>query len=164
SADGSGPRPVHAARRASACAAVRSDAAPARRNMGLVVQALWRFRRVLYASTRSELRKRFAGSILGPIWPFLYPLLFLSAYLFLWMVVFNMRFPGMGRLGYVVYVFCGLVPFLFLSEALTSGAVSFRQNMQIIYSVIMPLDVLTTPPVLYTSHITLLSRHLPSQH
>jgi lipopolysaccharide transport system permease protein len=109
--------------------------------MNVVVEALWRFRRILYASTRSELHKRYAGSLLGPIWPFLYPLLFLSAYLFLWMVVFNLRFPGMGRLGYVVYVFCGLVPFLFLSEALTSGAVSIRQNMQFIKSVIMPLEL-----------------------
>ncbi len=109
--------------------------------MSLVFDSLWRFRRVLYASTRSELRKRYAGSLLGPLWPFLYPLLFLSAYLFLWMVVFNLRFPGMGRLGYVVYVFCGLVPFLFLSEALTSGAVSIRQNMHFIKSVIMPLEL-----------------------
>jgi lipopolysaccharide transport system permease protein len=106
-----------------------------------VLDTLWRFRRVLLASTRSELRKRYAGSLLGPIWPFLYPLLFLSAYLFLWMVVFNLRFPGMGRLGYVVYVFCGLVPFLFLSEALTSGATSIRQNIQFIKSVIMPLEL-----------------------
>jgi len=123
--------------------------------MTLVLDALWRFRRVLYASTLSELHKRYAGSILGPIWPFLYPLLFLSAYLFLWMVVFNLRFPGMGRLGYVVYVFCGLVPFLFLSEALTSGAVSIRQNMQFIKSVIMPLELVPTRAVLValSSHV-----------
>lgn len=123
--------------------------------MSLVFDALWRFRRVLVASTRAELRKRYAGSLLGPVWPFLYPLLFLGAYLFLWMVVFNTRFPGMGRLGYVVYVFCGLVPFLFLSEALTSGAVSIRQNMQFIKSVIMPLELVPARAVLVA-----LSSHL----
>jgi lipopolysaccharide transport system permease protein len=120
-----------------------------------VLQALWRFRRVLFASTRTELRKRYAGSLLGPIWPFLYPLLFLSAYLFLWLIVFKLRFPGMGRLGYVVYVFCGLVPFLFLSEALTSGATSIRQNMQFIKSVIMPLELVPARAVLLA-----LSSHL----
>lgn len=109
--------------------------------MNAVVGSMWRFRRILMASARSELRKRYAGSLLGPVWPFLYPLMFLGAYLFLWLVVFNMRFPGMGRLGYVVYVFCGLVPFLFLSEALTGGAVSIRQNIQFIKSVIMPLEL-----------------------
>jgi lipopolysaccharide transport system permease protein len=106
-----------------------------------VFAALWRFRRVLYASTRAELRKRYAGSILGPLWPVLYPLLFLGAYLFLWLVVFNLRFPGMGQLGYVVYVFGGLVPFLFLSEALTASAVSIKQNMQLIKSVIVPPEL-----------------------
>lgn len=116
--------------------------------MNAIVGAVWRFRRILLASARSELRKRYAGSLLGPVWPFLYPLLFLGAYLFLWLVVFNMRFPGMGRLGYVVYVFCGLVPFLFLSETLTSGAVSIRQNIQFIKSVIMPLELVPARVVL----------------
>jgi lipopolysaccharide transport system permease protein len=116
--------------------------------MSAILAAVWRFRRILLASARSELRKRYAGSLLGPIWPFLYPLMFLGAYLFLWLVVFNMRFPGMGRLGYVVYVFCGLVPFLFLSEALTSGAVSIRQNIQFIKSVIMPVELVPARAVL----------------
>lgn len=123
--------------------------------MTSVLEAVWRFRRILYASTRAELRKRYAGSILGPIWPVLYPLLFLSAYLFLWLVVFNLRFPGMGRLGYVVYVFCGLVPFLFLSEALTAGATSIKQNIQFVKSVIMPLELVPVRAVLIalSSHV-----------
>ena len=123
--------------------------------MTSVFDSLWRFRRVLYASTRTELRKRYAGSVLGRVWPFLYPLLFLSAYLFLWMIVFNLRFPGMGRLGYVVYVFCGLVPFLFLSEALTTSVTSIRQNIQFIKSVIMPLELVPARTVLIalSSHV-----------
>ena len=43
-----------------------------------VIESMWRFRRVLYSSTRTELQKRYAGSLLGPVWPVLYPLLFLS--------------------------------------------------------------------------------------
>ena len=116
--------------------------------MSAVIDALWRFRRILLASTRAELRKRYAGSLLGPIWTVLYPLLFLGAYLFLWLVVFKVRFPGMSRLDYVVYVFGGLVPFLFLSEALASGAVSIRQNIQFIKSVIMPLELVPARAVL----------------
>jgi lipopolysaccharide transport system permease protein len=120
-----------------------------------VFESVLRFRRVLYASTRAELLKRYAGSLLGPVWPILYPLLFLSAYLFLWMVVFNLRFPGMGRLSYVVYVFGGLIPFLFVSEALTAGVVSIRQNIQLVKSVIMPLELIPVRAVLVA-----LSSHL----
>jgi len=120
-----------------------------------VIESMWRFRRVLYASTRTELQKRYAGSLLGPVWPVLYPLLFLSAYLFLWMVVIDVRFPGMGRLGYVMYVFCGLVPFLLLSESLTAGVVSIRQNIQLVKSVIMPLELIPVRVVLVA-----LSSHL----
>jgi lipopolysaccharide transport system permease protein len=120
-----------------------------------VIAAIWRFRRVLYSSTRTELQKRYAGSLLGPAWPVLYPLLFLGAYLFLWMVVIDVRFPGMGRLGYVMYVFCGLVPFLLLSESLTAGVISIRQNIQLVKSVIMPLELIPVRAVLValSSHV-----------
>src|SRR5262249_60648598 len=103
-----------------------------------IIESMWRFRRVLYASTRTELQKRYAGSLLGPVWPVLYPLLFLCAYLFLWMVVIDVRFPGMGRLGYVMYVFCGLVPFLLLSESLTAGVLSLPPNIHLLTSRIIP--------------------------
>jgi lipopolysaccharide transport system permease protein len=123
--------------------------------MTAVFESMLRFRRVLYASTRAELLKRYAGSLLGPVWPILYPLLFLSAYLFLWMVVFNLRFPGLGRLSYVLYVFGGLIPFLFMSEALTAGVLSIRQNIQLVKSVIMPLELIPVRAVLValSSHV-----------
>src|SRR6185295_12018171 len=71
----------------------------------------WRLRSVLYASARVELKKRYAGSLLGPAWTVLYPLLFLGVYLFLWLVVFRVRFSeSTTALDYVVFVFGGLVP------------------------------------------------------
>src|SRR5476649_2491550 len=84
-----------------------------------LVVSQWRLRRVLYASAKAELKKRYAGSLLGPAWAFLYPLLFLSMYLFVWLVVMKMREPGLGRLDYVLFVFSGLVPFLYLDRKST---------------------------------------------
>jgi len=59
-----------------------------------LVRRQWQFRRILWASAQIELHKRYAGSLLGPLWTVLYPLLFLGVYLFVWLVVFPVRFPG----------------------------------------------------------------------
>lgn len=114
-----------------------------------IVAAHWRLRRVLLASARVELQKRYAGSLLGPVWTVLYPLLFLSVYLFLWLVVFQVRFsPATSALDYVLFVFGGLVPYLFLVESITSAAVSIRQNIHLVKGVIMPMELIPTRAVL----------------
>lgn len=115
--------------------------------LAVLLTGQWRFKRVLYASAKAELKKRYAGSLLGPIWPVLYPLLFLSVYLFVWLVVFNVRFPGLGRLDYVVFVFSGLVPFLYLMDTLTHSSVVIKQNIQLVKSVIMPVELIATRTV-----------------
>jgi lipopolysaccharide transport system permease protein len=112
-----------------------------------LVVSQWRLRRVLYASAKAELKKRYAGSLLGPAWAFVYPLLFLSMYLFVWLVVMKMREPGLGRLDYVLFVFSGLVPFLYLMDTLTYSAVVIKQNIQLVKSVIMPIDLIATRTV-----------------
>jgi lipopolysaccharide transport system permease protein len=111
-------------------------------------EAHWRLRRVLYASAKVELQKRYAGSMLGPVWTVLYPLLFLSVYVFLWLVVLRVRFPGeTSRLGYVVFVFGGLVPYLFAVESVTTAAVSIRQNMPLVKGLIIPVELIPTRAV-----------------
>lgn len=109
---------------------------------------IWRYRRILRATTLVELKKKFAGSALGSIWLVLHPLIFLMIYLFLFLVVFKVRFPDMSSLGYVVYVFAGLVPYLALMESTTTGAVAIRQNMHLVRNVIVPIELVPVRTVL----------------
>jgi len=109
-----------------------------------LLRSQWRRRRLVMTSSVVEMRKRHAGSLLGPVWLLLYPLMFLGVYLFVWMVVFNVRFPGYNELDYVVFVFAALVPFLLLSEVATGSVAVIRQNMHLVKSVIMPLETLPT--------------------
>jgi lipopolysaccharide transport system permease protein len=105
-------------------------------------------RRLLVAITRVELAKRHAGSVLGLTWVVLQPALLLSVYLFVYMVVFKIRFPGYSRLDYVLYVFCGLVPYLGFMEALTSGGVSIKQNMHLVKNVMLPIELIPVRSVI----------------
>ena len=104
--------------------------------------------RLLAAITRVELGKRHAGSILGLAWVVLQPALLLAVYLFVYMVVGGRLGGGESRFAYVLYVFCGLVPYLGFMEALTSGGVSIRQNMHLVKNVMLPIELIPVRSVL----------------
>lgn len=106
-----------------------------------VLSAAARFRSVLRATSLLELKTRYAGSALGSAWIIVYPLVFLSIYLFLYMVIFKVRFAGMSELGYVVFVFAGLVPYLVMMESITRGVLIIRENIHLIKNVIMPVEL-----------------------
>jgi len=107
-----------------------------------IVGIIYRYRRMLAAITRIELAKRHAGSVLGMAWVFLQPALLLSVYVFVYMVVLRMRFEGFSRFDYVLYVFCGLVPYLGFMEALTTGALSIKQNIHLVKNVMLPIELI----------------------
>lgn len=113
-----------------------------------LMNSIAQHKRLLFATTRVELQRRYAGSALGLLWVVINPLLFLSVYLFLFLVIFKMRLPGLSNLGYVVMVFSGLVPFLAATEVTTASALSLKQNMHLIKNVIMPIDLIPVRTVL----------------
>lgn len=112
------------------------------------VAELWRHRPVLVATTRIELKKRYAGTFLGPIWLIVYPLLFLGVYMFLYMVIFKVRFPDLSEFSYVVLVFCGLVPYLALMETASSATSIVRQNIHLVKNVMLPIELIPARVVL----------------
>src|SRR4051812_9144813 len=113
-----------------------------------MTRIIFRYRRMLAAITRIELAKRHAGSVLGMAWVVLQPALLLSVYVFVYMVVLRMRFPGFSRIDYVLYVFCGLVPYLGFMEALTTGALSIRQNIHLVKNVMLPIELIPVRSVI----------------
>ena len=107
--------------------------------------------RLLVAITRVELSKKYAGSVLGAAWLILQPALLLSVYLFVYLVVFKIRFPGFSRLDYVLYVFCGLVPYMGTIDAITLGSVSIKQNIHLVKNVMLPIELVPVRAVLVAS-------------
>jgi lipopolysaccharide transport system permease protein len=100
------------------------------------------YRKIVWATTRIELEKRYAGSVLGGLWIVLQPTLLLSIYLFLYLVVFRLRFPGFSTMDYVLFVFSGLIPYLGFMEAATNGCLVLRQNLHLVKNVMLPIELL----------------------
>lgn len=111
------------------------------RSSGQMLALITRYRRILIATTKVEISKRYAGSSLGLVWVGLYPLLLLGVYLFVYLVVFKMRFPGYSEMDYVLYVFAGLVPYMGLSEAIQAGTQSIKQNIHLVKNVMLPIEI-----------------------
>lgn len=105
------------------------------------IMSLWQNKHVLLAITKSELKKKYAGSVLGASWLFIYPACLLSIYLFVYMVVFQMRLPDKTPMEYVIYVFAGLIPYIGFMEAVNIGTGSIRSNFHLIKNVMLPIDL-----------------------
>jgi lipopolysaccharide transport system permease protein len=112
------------------------------------VHLLWRYRSLLWTTAVNDLRMRLAGSILGLVWVVGYPLLLLTAYATVYLFIFDLRLPNMGQTDYVLFVFCGLVPFLGTAEALGTGVTSVTSNATLIKNTLFPIDLIPVKAVL----------------
>jgi homopolymeric O-antigen transport system permease protein len=123
---------------------LRAVASASRTMVGII----YRYRRLLASITRVELAKRHAGSVLGMTWVVLQPGLLLGVYLFIYMVVFPVKLQNFSEFEFVLYVFCGLVPYLGFMEALTTGALSIKQNIHLVKNVMLPIELIPVRAVL----------------
>src|SRR5580765_4664972 len=96
--------------------------------------------RVLWALTVIESRRKYAGSILGMLWYPLYSALLLGCYCFVYMVIFHSRFKDLGTYDFVLFVFAGLIPFLGLSEAVSTSTQSVRQSLALLRNAVFPIE------------------------
>lgn len=109
---------------------------------------IFRYRTMLWQTTRNDIRARFAGSVLGLLWLVLYPLLLLGAYAFVYILVFKVRFALFNTNEYVLLIFCGLIPFLGFTEALAVGITSVTSNSRLIKNTLFPIDIIPVKAVL----------------
>ena len=100
------------------------------------------YRQIFQATTIGEFERRYAGSVLGKAWIILYPALLLSIYLFVYIAIFRVRFGVGGQLEYVVFVFCGLIPYIGFMESTVQSCVSIKQNIHLIKNVMLPIELI----------------------
>lgn len=113
-----------------------------------MIRTLTQHAGLLAAITRVEFQKRYAGSVLGVSWLVLQPALLLTVYLFVYLVVFKVRFPGFSEMDFVVFVFAGLVPFLGTIEAINGAALSIKANMHLVKNVMLPIELVPVRTVM----------------
>ena len=95
------------------------------------------------------LRARYKGSALGFAWNFVIPLLQLVVFWVLFGVILGTRpVTASGEHPYAVFLFVGLLPWTFFSNALQAGAASIVANGAIVKRVRLPVQLLPAASVL----------------
>jgi lipopolysaccharide transport system permease protein len=112
---------------------------------------LARYRELLLRTTLIEIRSQYAGSALGMLWVFLGPLLLLTLYSLVYVMIFNVRPVAMSTGEYILYVFTGLIPTIAFASALTSGANALALNKQVLLNTVFPAEILPLRAVLVQS-------------
>jgi lipopolysaccharide transport system permease protein len=109
---------------------------------------LYKHRKLLFSVTINELTSRYAGSLMGFGWAILSPLLIISVYSVIYLVIFKVKTSSMSSSDYVLYIFSGLVPFLSLSESLAFGVSSVVSNKNVLNNTVFPIDLAPAKAVL----------------
>ena len=108
---------------------------PSRGWLRLGINELWQYRELLYCLTWRDIKIRYKQTVLGFLWAFLQP--------FTKMIVFTFVFGRMAKLDsegfpYPIFVFAGLLPWQFFSEALNRSSQSVVSSASVITKVYFP--------------------------
>jgi lipopolysaccharide transport system permease protein len=91
-----------------------------------------------------DVRGRYVGSALGAFWSVAHPLLQLVTYTFVFATVLKVRVTDAGGtdVPFVLYLACGLFPWLAIQEAVTRSATCLVDNPTLVKRVVFPVEVL----------------------
>jgi lipopolysaccharide transport system permease protein len=104
---------------------------------------LYRYRALIGTLVLRELRARYRGSVLGFLWSFLNPLLLMLVYVLVFSVY--LRVPMQG---YAVFLFTGLLPWLWFSSSLGHAAGVIVGSGALVKRVLFPAEILPLVSVL----------------
>jgi len=104
---------------------------------------LWSHRGLVGALVLSDLRFRYVGSSIGFFWTVVNPIIELVTYTFVFNVLIGIRFhPEGGTTQYALFLFCGMVAWLAVSDGLTRATTSVPDHGHLLRRVDFPAAVL----------------------
>jgi lipopolysaccharide transport system permease protein len=101
----------------------------------------WHYRELIRAVVRRELAVRFRGSVLGPLWAVLSPLVILLTYT----VLFSITIPQLAQGGiadYAAAIFIGLIVFNLFSELAYRAPMLLHEHVNFVKKSIFPSETI----------------------
>ncbi|WP_304181547.1 ABC transporter permease [Leptotrichia trevisanii] len=102
-----------------------------------ILKEIYNYRQMIYSLVNKELKVRYKGSILGFFWTFLNPLLQLIIYTIVFSVILKSNIKN-----FHIYLFVGLVPWIFFTTCIQAGSVSIVANKDLVKKIYFPRIVL----------------------
>lgn len=102
----------------------------------------WRHRELIRAVVRREFISRFRGSLLGPAWAVLSPLIMLLTYTALFSITVPQLSTGMSLVDYASGIFIGLIVFNLFSELAYRAPMLLHEHVNFVKRSIFPSETI----------------------
>lgn len=101
------------------------------------IKELYEYREMIFSLVRRDLKGRYKGSALGFLWTFINPLLQLGVYTLVFSTIMRN-----GIEDYYLFLFVALIPWIFFSSCLSSGAACIWAQQDMVKKIYFPREVL----------------------
>ena len=108
------------------------------------IEETWKYRALIWALVVRHTNARYRGSVLGFVWSFLNPVLLIAIYALVFK--YYIRFDHVQN--YALFLFCGLLPWIWLSASLSEATSSVSGGGSLVTKALFPAHVLPTVSVL----------------
>ena len=112
--------------------------------MKRIILELWRFRALIWALVWRHLQTRYRGSFFGFLWSFLNPLCLIAVYSLVFQ--YYIRFQSVEH--YTLFLFTGLLPWIWFSSGLLEAIGSISAGGSLITKAMFPAHILPIVSVL----------------
>lgn len=117
------------------------------------IEEIWENRRLLFDLSKKDYQKRFSGTYFGVGWAFIQPTLSILVYIFAFQ--FGFRSVDIVGVPYAMWFTCGIVPWLFLSDGISTASNSFLEYDYLIKKVKFNITILPLVKILSSLYIHL---------
>ncbi|MCP5047785.1 MAG: ABC transporter permease [bacterium] len=107
------------------------------------IRGIWEYKYLIYNLVARDLKVKYKGSTLGFVWSLLNPLLMLVVYTVAFKFVLKVKVEN-----FTIFLFSALLPWNFLSSALSVGVSSITENGNLVKKVYFPREILPLSGVL----------------
>ncbi len=108
-----------------------------------MIHSLIQNRFLILELVRRDLKTRYLGSALGFFWTVLNPVLSLIIYTIIFSVVLKVRIgENGGTFAFVLYLFCGLLPWITFQESVSRSVTAIPENANLVQKMRFPVEIL----------------------
>jgi ABC-type polysaccharide/polyol phosphate export permease len=101
---------------------------------------LFQQRRLIWQLAKNDFKIKYLGSYLGIIWAFIHPTVLILIFWFVFQVGF--RTMPIDNVPFILWLIAGLIPWFFISEAISNGTNSILDNSYLVKKVVFNVNIL----------------------
>lgn len=89
-----------------------------------------------------DLKSRYVGSLMGLFWAVVHPFVLLVCYTFVFSIVFKVRAESLTTGNFAIFLFCGILPWLYFQDTVLRCCNSVVENSNLIRKTLFPSEIL----------------------